>query len=178
MRECRTSWARILEVCSMLTLAIVLEGHSTVAFMRRQGEESPLPGLVAGTSVFVRRQTEQLVRIICRASSSIAVARLGYRGDGHRNEIVAAGNLLTFLMQGEASRARPKGFRAISGRSRGGEQLANEMDSGLQRSLSTDVHGPGEIGETEMCPSMVLCHLCTFRLSKKPTVNTLSVTAC
>ena len=53
-----------------------------------------------------------------------AVARLGRRGDGHRNESAAAGNLLTFLKQGEASHAGPKGSRATSGRSLGGVQIA------------------------------------------------------
>ena len=33
-----------------MSLAVVFEGRSTVAFVHRQGEESPLPASVAGTS--------------------------------------------------------------------------------------------------------------------------------
>ena len=58
------------------------------------------------------------------ARAKEAVARLGNRGDGQRNERAAAGNLLTSLKQGEASHARPNGSRAISGRSLGGVHIA------------------------------------------------------
>ena len=61
------------------------------------------------------------------ARAKEAVARLGYRGDRHRNESAAAGNLLTSLKQGEASHARPNGSRATSGRSLGGVHISNEI---------------------------------------------------
>ena len=58
------------------------------------------------------------------ARTKEAVARLGLKGDGHRNERAAAGNRLTSLKQGEASHARPNGFRAVSGKSLGGMHIA------------------------------------------------------
>ena len=41
----------------------------------------------------------------------------------------------------------------------GGRAKCKKWDgwSGHQKSLSTDIHGPGETGETEICPSMVHC---------------------
>ena len=83
------------------------------------------------------------------ARAKEAVARRGYRGDGHRNESVAAGNQLSSLKLEEALTPA----RMAPGQQAGGAWGACVFQRRMDRAVITGhylgMHGPGETGETE-----------------------------